>query len=645
MPIDRRLRRYQRRAPAPPPEPNGDAEAITRIDDLSKLARTTWFGLLAYLAFVGITLLGVEDADFFVPSRQTQLPLVNVAIPTASFFWFAPILGVALYAYLHLQLVKLWDALAKAPAEVGGGPLRERVYPWLINSLALSFRADVAPSGRPLNWLSGLVTRLLVWVAAPAVLFGFWWRSMPAHEEWLTLFIALCLLLALYVGFTNWWQMLNRMRGRDRSPWSGWFWLKRPLGVMALALVIAVSWLRTEAGLQHTATRFAAFIDTALGTTVSRDFDAQIAALPTLDTFTYGEGHWLIGRWLEDDLVFTENTWTPLSPTDLRAEDLTSKPADLRDFETARSRFRSVWCRRQGLVPEVCGQPATRAAPVPVHVAAKRDAWCSDGRYTAGDGRTDVPACARFFSDLDTAFGNAWAEEWQVQLSAANRLDLRSRDLRTADVVGAFLTNADLSGARLEGANLVEARLEGANLFRARLEGANLVEARLEGANLFRARLEGADLRWARLEGADLREARLEGADLWGARLEGADLRGARLKSASWAGGPTAAPAHDADFRAGEGLTQEMLSRIIGNERTLLPDTLAPDTGAPFVIPSCWREPPEGFDAIVELAGLGIEPLIDQYRRDWRCPGEGPAPTTGTPWPADKPPPWEEDGG
>ena len=85
-----------RQSPCPPPKAQ-----IDRINELSALARTAWFSLLGYLVFVGITLLGVKDADFFVPSRQTELPLVNVAIPTASFFWTAPILGAALYTYLR----------------------------------------------------------------------------------------------------------------------------------------------------------------------------------------------------------------------------------------------------------------------------------------------------------------------------------------------------------------------------------------------------------------------------------------------------------------------------------------------------------------------------------------------------------------
>ena len=85
---------------------------IERINQVSAMARTSWITLLAYLAFVGVTLLAVEDADFFVPSRQTQLPLVDVSIPTASFFVFAPILAAALYVYLHIILLKLWDAIA-----------------------------------------------------------------------------------------------------------------------------------------------------------------------------------------------------------------------------------------------------------------------------------------------------------------------------------------------------------------------------------------------------------------------------------------------------------------------------------------------------------------------------------------------------
>jgi hypothetical protein len=89
----------------PEPEPLPTAQ-IERIDALTAAGRTNWFGLVAYPIFAFITVLGVTDADFFIPSRQTQLPLVNVEIPTKSFFYFAPILATALYAYLHLHIRK-----------------------------------------------------------------------------------------------------------------------------------------------------------------------------------------------------------------------------------------------------------------------------------------------------------------------------------------------------------------------------------------------------------------------------------------------------------------------------------------------------------------------------------------------------------
>ena len=106
--------------PASPMPANRKAQ-IERINQVSAMARTSWIALLGYLAFVGVTLLGVEDADFFVPSRQTQLPLVDVSIPTASFFIFAPILAAALYIYLHIILLKLWDAIADANTRASTG--------------------------------------------------------------------------------------------------------------------------------------------------------------------------------------------------------------------------------------------------------------------------------------------------------------------------------------------------------------------------------------------------------------------------------------------------------------------------------------------------------------------------------------------
>ena len=128
------------------------------------------------------------------------------------------------------------------------------------------------------------------------------------------------------------------------------------------------------------------------------------------------------------------------------------------------------------------------------------------------------------------------------QLQFVERLNLKGRNLRCADLSGSFLPRADLTKAQMEGADLSHAHLQKANLFmaslqgatlsRASLQGADLREASLQGADLREASLQGADLREASLQGADLREASLQGADLWEASLQGADLREASLQGA-----------------------------------------------------------------------------------------------------------------
>jgi hypothetical protein len=132
---------------------------IERINEISAIARTSWLALLGYLAFIGISLLAVEDVDFFVETRRTDLPLVGVAIPTHAFFLFAPILAAALYVYLQVHLLKLWDAMADAPATIDGRPLGEHLHPWIANDYALSLKRNGALRPRPLRRLGDLATR------------------------------------------------------------------------------------------------------------------------------------------------------------------------------------------------------------------------------------------------------------------------------------------------------------------------------------------------------------------------------------------------------------------------------------------------------------------------------------------------------
>jgi hypothetical protein len=63
---------------------------------------------------------------------------------------------------------------------------------------------------------------------------------------------------------------------------------------------------------------------------------------------------------------------------------------------------------------------------------------------------------------------------------------------------------------------------------------------------------------------------------------------------------------------------------MIGNT-----DTLLPDTGT-LTIPSCWKTPPEGFDALVERVARLERRATDAIRAEFLCPEGAEPQRTGT---------------
>ncbi len=499
---------------------------LDRINDLIRAARANWFGLLAYLAFVGVTLMGVHDADFFIPERETTLPLIGVDIPTFLFFWVAPALGAALYAYLHLNLLRLWEAVgdhlrqpdlplwraagAEAPA-MTAAPLVNRTVPWLVTDHALAGTPQGPPADRPLRRLADLVTWALTYAAAPLILAAFFWRSMPAHDEALTVIgCALPLWVALYASLTSARHRRACLTGQPPRRWR----TRAVLWPAAIALPL-LGWLTTEGTIDH-------YARTWFGMS-----DEKIAALPV------------------------RGTEALLVPANLAGVDFVGIPDGWRDFDTARKAYRIDWCRSHDLPRAVCG--AAGFGEPSEELTLRRLAWCRDVPAPTPDETTETEACTARFAAFEDEFNADWKTERKAQLGTLTQRTLARRDFRGADLRGARLEGADLNSTRFIRADLRQAWLEGANLNCAWLERADLLTARMEGANLEKARLDGADIRRARLDGAvflfahltqvRLSEASLRGTDFRGARLdwanlsesllEGTDLRGAGLEWAN----------------------------------------------------------------------------------------------------------------
>lgn len=511
-------RAAQRRSPPEQGQPTEDQ--IARIDALTATGRSNWFALLAYLAFALVTTLAVEDIDFFVDSRQTELPLVGVSIPTFSFFIFAPIIGTALYVYLHLHIRKVSEALSEAPA--GSPPLEEVIRPWLLNDFILRRRNDGAIRSRPLDTFAELTTVVLVWWSGPIVLAIMWARTWPAHSLWLSGICAACLMSAIYAGRLSWVKMLLEVFGpatptRFRTSTAlvallclpiAWLTTANSKGVWQIQIA---DWnLHTEHELRFTNTPEWAY--TAI--------DLIMLMLPESSP-----------NWLTDGVAKTWDTVTGLSQLDspdLAGARLSSLPPEEINLDASRHRYRIEFCDRRGIIAEVCDRVPINSYEITAHLAQARDVWCRQRGY---DGQNDQ-LCREYFSAMDREFIEEWDRYRTKLIEAVEKPNLEGRDLRNVDLSFASLYGVRLLGARLEGANLFKTELERANLREARLEEADLRGARLEGAFLFRAGLEGADLFRARLERANLSKARLEGAYMLQAQMAGANLSHARLEGA-----------------------------------------------------------------------------------------------------------------
>ncbi|WP_422050357.1 pentapeptide repeat-containing protein [Shimia sp.] len=484
--------------------------SVERINALTQNARSTWFALLSVLLFVGITLMGVSDIDFYGVDRATQLPLINVSVPTPLFFYAAPVLVAAIYAYFHLYLIRLWDELGKAPAEIDGRPLAEAIAPWLLTDSALHYRASkpiradgcIAP--RALEGPNAFWNFLLAWAFGPAVLVFLWLQSLAARAYLMTALIVACLLFSLIFAWASFVMLRRRMTyGADASAnvWDS----------LAINLFFVLS------------TPFAFIISHSLTTAPSE--------------------------------------WIGLAELDLRSEEIVVKPKDWQPYEQARETFLDQWCKRATTPKCKVGDTAPESFVAAWEKQAdlvvdglQKPSWNKaeakkpnfrDARlhntFLAGANLSDANLQGANLWEADLQGANLWeadlqgANLWEADLQGAN---LSDADLQGADLLGADLQGANLSGADLQGANLSDADLQGADLLGADLQGANLMNADLQGADLMnadlqRAVLRNADLQGAVLLGADLQGADLRAADLQGANLSDADLQGANLWEAN----------------------------------------------------------------------------------------------------------------
>lgn len=207
---------------AKPDTPDSSTQdAIKRIEKVVAAARSNWFWFFGILGYAALTLMNVQDADFFSPGKTTTLPILNFDVKLVSFLIFAPALIALVYAYLHGLIDQLWEDLATVPAHHNGAPIAASLPVWLLLEMALLLRrlfhkAERAKQNAPvhtseLGILAVVAVFILIWLAAPFVIGWFWLRSTVLHDAITSFILAGILLFSLLIMWLSLWNMLTAL--------------------------------------------------------------------------------------------------------------------------------------------------------------------------------------------------------------------------------------------------------------------------------------------------------------------------------------------------------------------------------------------------------------------------------------------------
>ncbi len=373
-------------------------DGLARVEEISRIARPVFIGLLAGCVYSWLTIATTTDARLLTNSASSPLPIIGTEIPIVGFYWVAPILLIGVYLYLHLYLHRLWEGLADLPAVFPDGkPLNKKVYPWLLSGLVRAHFKRLQGERTLLSRLENGAVIFLAWWTVPTTVLVFWLRYLPRHE-WIGTGLHIALLI-LSIGSAI---LLHRHAAAT---------LRRDVTVFR--------WRRPWSDRR---TRQAAV---ALGLGV-------VFGLVSLGAI---EGE---ARWTPTGVALGgPATWVPAAfdlagyrtNANLRDADVSTKPA--------------TWTGLANLFTEKSDQS--------VREKARAELAQVKGAPLKGTSLRDADAVGAFLAKADLTL----ADLQRIFLTNAN---LQGADLWGANLQGAFLYQADFKGARLEGADLTNAR-------------------------------------------------------------------------------------------------------------------------------------------------------------------------------------------
>lgn len=194
-------------------------KGLETIAEATSNAQKLFFAMLGGCLYSWLTIGTTKDAALLTNSASSPLPIIGTELPIVGFYTVAPIVLLAMYFYFHLNMQRLWEALADLPAVFPDGrSLDKRADPWLLNGLVsahfVRLRRQRPALSRVQQWLS----ILLAWWVVPVTLFAFWGRFLPRHDWFGTSLHIGLVAAAVGFGWMSYRLARSTLRGSQREP-------------------------------------------------------------------------------------------------------------------------------------------------------------------------------------------------------------------------------------------------------------------------------------------------------------------------------------------------------------------------------------------------------------------------------------------
>jgi hypothetical protein len=459
-------------------------KALAAVNEASGQVALAWASFLSVGTYLAVTIGSTTHVDLLL-GKQITLPVLGVDLGLVTFYWAAPLLFLLFHVYFLIQLYALagkihaFNALMAEAGPQAAAILRARLHIVMLTQALAGPRPGI---------VAQFVRQVTLWLTAVLLpvnlLVLFLVQFLPYHDEWMTWWHRLAILLDVLFLFVLWPIILHP----SGAMWPIW----RDMGRLWRGMHLPGS---AHAHVDHVRGVRQSVVAVGL---VSLLLLVAIPAVLLVATIP--------DEWLERRLIAFSDRWMPSAVVG-------------RAPEGRRMLAVTAWLF-EGEINEVTLAPESLFTRNLVIVQ-------QDLVDDAGSEKVEYSLNLRGRRLENAVFTGS---------------DLHKADLSGADLHRATLRDANLQGARL--ACPASGRIEECT----RLDRANLQGVQLQGASLWRASLKHAFLAGAQFHAADLGEAQLAGdlggAAFDGAMLGGAqflDARGVTERTfarASWANMP-----------------------------------------------------------------------------------------------------------